>query len=173
MFLKNKTRPDDTYDKTKARIITDGKNQADHLYDLISATIPLSVVMLLLNIASLLALRVASYDVKGAFLHAKFGPFDERIYLLIPKELATVWLEFDPKVKQFIDEKSELYMELDRYLYRLKQSPLKFLLVLVGYIAQFQDECLYYKKTPDGRISILSVYVDDILQVASDEALEK
>jgi hypothetical protein len=77
MFLKHKTRPDGTYDKTKARIVADGKNQADHLYDLISsATIPLLVVMLLLNIASLLALRVASYDVKGAFLHAKFGPLD-------------------------------------------------------------------------------------------------
>ena len=81
-------------------------------------------------------------------------------------------------MKQFIDEKGEMYMELDRYLYGLKQSPLKFqlhlkaVLVSAGYIAHSQDECLYYKKTPDGRISILSVHVDDILQVASDEALE-
>jgi hypothetical protein len=63
-------------------------------------------------------------------------------------------------VKQFIDEKGEMYMELDRYLYGLKQSPLKFqlhlkaVLVSAGYIAHSQEKCFYFKKTPDGKISI-------------------
>ena len=47
------------------------------------------------------------------------------------------------------------------------------MLLKAGYVQHTQDECLYYKKTSDGRISILSVHVDDILQIASDEALEK
>jgi hypothetical protein len=92
--------------------------------------------------------------------------------LLIPKELAAIWLEFDKSVKQFIDEKGEMYIELDRHLYELKQSPLKFhlkaVLLSAGYVAHSQDECLYYKETSDVRISIISVHVDDILKILEE-----
>jgi hypothetical protein len=180
MFLKHKEKPDGSYDKTKARLVANGANMAEHLYELISsATIPLSIVMLLLNIASMFKMLIATYDIKGAFLHAKFGPKDERIYLLIPPEIATIWVEMDPTVKPFLSEKGELYMELDRYLYGLKQSPLKFqqhlkgVLLAAGYQQHTQDECLYMKRTKDGRVSILSVHVDDILQISSDLQMEK
>jgi hypothetical protein len=85
-------------------------------------------------------------------------------------------LEFDKPAKPLVDEKGEMYMELERFLYGLKQSLQKFqqhlkaVLLQAGY---FKHECFYYKKTFNGRISIFSVHVDVILQISSDEALEK
>ena len=86
MFLKHKERPDGSYDKTKARLVVgNGANQKYHMYDLISSsTIAQATVMMLMNIASKDKARLCSYDVKGAFLHAKFGPKDEVTYLKVP-----------------------------------------------------------------------------------------
>jgi hypothetical protein len=52
MFIKHKTKPDGSYDKTKARIVGDGSNQKNHMYDLVyAATVGLSSIFILLNIA--------------------------------------------------------------------------------------------------------------------------
>jgi hypothetical protein len=50
MFLKHKTKPDGSYDKTKARLVANGGQKGQHTYDLISSsTIHTPSVMLLLN----------------------------------------------------------------------------------------------------------------------------
>jgi hypothetical protein len=127
MFLKHKTKPDGTYDKTKARLVANGANQRRLMYDFISSTtLHLSSVMILINLASRDNAERCSYDVKGAFLHTQFGPLEEVNYLRIPKDLAAQWAEMDPDAKKFIDEKGELTLELDRFIYGLKQSPYKF-----------------------------------------------
>jgi uncharacterized protein YlbG (UPF0298 family) len=128
--------------------------------------------MILINLASRDDADLCSYDVKGAFLHAQFGPLDEVTYLRIPKDLATQWAEMDPDAKKFIDEKGELTLELDRFIYGLKQSPYKFqmhlkaTLTAAGYISQEQDDCLFVKWNGD-KYSVLSTHVDDILQVTT------
>jgi hypothetical protein len=130
--------------------------------------------MLLLNIASKHKAQAVSYDVKGAFLHAKFEPEDERIYLAISADIAAIWIEIDPTATEFIDERGELLLELDRYVYGLKQSPYKFMqhirqvLLDTGYIQNTHDECLYYKRNEKG-FSVLSIHVDDILQVSDNQ----
>ena len=68
MFVKHKETPDGRYDRTKARMVGNGANQKDHMYDLISSsTVALSSVFLLFNIASYYKCLLASYDIKGAF----------------------------------------------------------------------------------------------------------
>jgi hypothetical protein len=132
-------------------------------------------VMLLLNIASKHKALAVSYDVKGAFLHAKFEPENERIYLAISADIAAIWIEIDPTAAEFIDERGELLLELDRYVYGLKQSPYKFMqhirqvLLDTGYTQNTHDECLYYKRNEKG-FSILSIHVDDILQVSDNQS---
>ena len=118
MFLKHKTKPDGSYDKTKARLVANGAQQGQNTYDLISSsTIHTPSVMLLLNIASRYRAKAVSYDVKGAFLHAKFEPGEERIYLVISADIAAIWIEIDPTAAEFVDERDELILELDRYVY--------------------------------------------------------
>jgi hypothetical protein len=173
MFVKHKEHPDGSYDKTKARMVADGKNQRSHMYDILyAATVALSTVLLLLNIASRDEALLISYDVKGAFLHAKFGPNDEVHYLIIPRNITELWVLQDPSALPFVDEKGELTLQLDRFLYGLKQSPHKFqmhlkaTLVAAGYKQQKQDEGLYIKWAGT-KYSILSTHVDDILQVTT------
>jgi hypothetical protein len=173
VFLKHKTKPDGTYDKTKARMVANGKRQKAHMYDLISSsTVSLTTVMLLINIASRDNALLASYDVKGAFLHAKFGDKDEITYLRIPADITKQWVIQDPSCLPFVDEKGELTLELDKFIYGLKQSPYKFqqhlntTLKAAGYVQQALDECLFSKWSGD-KYSILSTHVDDILQVTT------
>lgn len=173
MFLKHKTTPDGRYDKTKARMVGNGATQKTHMYDLVSSsTVALSSVFLLCNLASFYRAKLTTYDIKGAFLHAEFGEKDEVTYIRINKEITALWIIQDPTAIPFVDERGTLLLELDKFIYGLKQSPLKFqehlisVLVNLGYRQLSQDECLFIKH--DGEhFSLLSTHVDDIMQVAT------
>ena len=177
MFVKHKTLPDGSYDKTKARMVGNGATQAAHMYDMVSSsTVALASVFLLVNIASYFKTKVTTYDIKGAFLHASFGPEDEVTYIRINKEITTLWIEQDPSAAPFVDDNGTLLLELDKFIYGLKQSPLKFqqhlteVLFALGYAKTTQDDCVYVKHEGEA-FSILSTHVDDIMQVATSESL--
>ena len=177
MFLKHKTFPDGRYDKTKARMVGNGATQKEHMYDLVSSsTVALSSVFLLCNLASYYRAKLTTYDIKGAFLHAEFSEKDEVTFIRINKEITALWIEQDPTAAPFVDGHGTLLLELDKFIYGLKQSPLKFqlhltkVLVELGYQQMSQDECLFSKH--DGNdFSVLSTHVDDIMQVATSEHL--
>jgi hypothetical protein len=178
MFLKHKTLPDGTYDKTKARMVGNGAGQKAHMYDMVSSsTVALSSVFMLMNIASHHQCTLASFDIKGAFLHAEFGEKDEVTYIRIPKEIADLWVQQDPAAAEYVGTNGSLLLELDKFIYGLKQSPYKFqvhlqnVLLELGYRQLRTDACLYVKHVADGGFSVLSTHVDDILQVATDLSL--
>jgi hypothetical protein len=178
MFLKEKTNPDGTYDKTKARLVGNGANQKSHMYDLVSSsTVALSNVFILFNLASYYRCTLASFDIKGAFLHAAFGARDEVTYIRIPREVAELWVLQDPSAREYLDVNGTLLLELDKFIYGLKQSPYKFqqhlqnVLIKLGYVQLTQDPCLYVKHGHRGGFSVLSTHVDDILQVTTDLSL--
>lgn len=177
MFLKHKTTPDGKYDKTKARMVGNGANQKKHMYDMVSSsTVGLASVFLMCNLASYYRANITTYDIKGAFLHAKFEPEDEVTYIRINKEVTQLWVEQDPSAAPYVDSHGTLLLELDKFIYGLKQSPLKFqlhlrtVLVNLGYVQQSHDECLYIKHVGKD-FSMCSVHVDDIMQVATSQSL--
>ena len=180
MFIKHKTKPTGEYDKTKARMVANGANQGEHMYDLVSsATVALSSVFMLFNIGSFYECIIATFDIKGAFLHAKVKDSDEVIYIKIPKEVADLWVEMDPSAREFQSDNGSLLLELERFIYGLKQSSLKFqellneVLTEIGYERLTQDRCLFRKLVGD-TFSLLSTHVDDILQITnSDELFEE
>eukprot|EP01032_Pedospumella_encystans_P021029 gene21029-23870_t len=174
MFLKHKTLPDGTYDKTKARMVGNGATQKTHMYDMVSSsTVALASVFMLCNLASHMGANISTYDIKGAFLHAEFSDEDEVTYIRVNKEVTALWIEQDPSAAPFVDGQGTLLLELDKFIYGLKQSPLKFqqhlrlVLTNLGYTQTGQDECIYVKREGTERFSILSTHVDDIMQVAS------
>jgi hypothetical protein len=117
MFIKHKTKPDGSYDRTKARFVGNGAHQKEHMYDLISSsTVALSTVFLLFNIASYYRAEMASYDVKGAFLNAKFGPDDPTTYLRINRDITKIWVSLDPTALPYVDGKGEMIIELDKFI---------------------------------------------------------
>jgi hypothetical protein len=173
MFIKEKYYPNGDHDKTKARIVADGSGQDTMSYDNISSsTIDLSSVFLLLNIGSFLRCVIVSYDIKGAFLHARFEEEDPTIYIKISKDIVQFWKLLDPTIENYEGMDGEVIMKLDKYIYGLKQSPRKFqehlseTILSLGYVQSTYDKCLYIKKH-FGNISILSTHVDDICQVSN------
>jgi hypothetical protein len=70
---------------------------------------------------------MVTYDIKGAFLNAKFNTEeDEPIYVRIDSETAKIWIDIDPAAQKFLQEDGTLIILLDKFMYGLKQSPLKF-----------------------------------------------
>jgi hypothetical protein len=127
MFIKHKTKPDGSYDKTKARLVSDGSKQESHLYNLISSsTVSLSAVFMLFNIATYFKAAIKTYDIKGAFLNATFKEDDIPIYITIQKEIVQLWVMLDPSAEDYVNDRGEIILMLDKYIYGLKQSPLKF-----------------------------------------------
>ena len=177
MFLKMKTKPDGSFDKMKARLVADGKHQDEKLYDLIaSAMVSLKGVFLLFNIASYYRAILSSIDITGAFLNAGFTAQDPTVRVLIDRVTAAQWVNIDPSCAPFLTHKGELVLTLDKFLYGLKQSPLKFQLHLAaalkegGYHQLKHDECMFIRRTRNG-FCLLSTHVDDILIVSTSQAL--
>ena len=143
------------------------------MYNLVSSsTVGLASVFQMFNVGTMIKCRLTSYDIKGAFLHVEFGEDDEVTYIKVKKDIATLWCELDPTAIPFVDSKGELILELDRFIYGLKQSPLKFQLHLttvlqgIGYRKMANDECMFVKHKGK-EYSIITVHVDDILQIST------
>ena len=139
-------------DKLKARLVADGSQQGRHFYDLVfSATVSLQVVYLLFNVASYYKYMIHTVDVRGAFLNAEFTSADKPIYLKINEDVVPYWILQDPQASHHVSQQGELVLLLDRFLYGLKQLPLKFQLHLTktltttGYVQSINDACLFYK----------------------------
>jgi hypothetical protein len=172
MFLKHKEDSDGNITRTKARLVGNGANQKSHMYDLVSS----ASLFILLNIATYFKTMLCSFDIKGAFLNAQFGESDEVTYIRLNREVTKIWIAIDPSAERFVDHKGELVLELDKFIYGLKQSPRKFqehlvtTLKALGYKQLEQDECLFIKWVK-GSFSLLSLHVDDILQACTSRGL--
>jgi len=175
MFIKHKMTPNGEYERTKARLVANGAHQSDTTYDLIaSATVALSAVFLLLNIACYLAAMMSVIDVKGAFLHAMVEKVHPNIYVIIAKEVAMIWTQIDPSVEKYLEPDGTLIMKLKKFIYGLKQSPLMWQMDLtktlasLGYKQSDQDKCIFVKHVGTN-FAIISTHVDDLLQVYTDK----
>jgi hypothetical protein len=174
MFLKNKETPDGRFERVKARLVVNGAQQNKALYDLISsATVNTASVLLLMNIASFYRCRMTSYDIKGAFLNAQFqSGKDENIYIRIDADVSKIWCEQDDSAIHYLQADGTLILLLDKFIYGLKQAPLKFqehltkCLSRAGYNQLLNDPCVYIKRSKT-KFSMLSVHVDDILQISN------
>jgi len=177
MFITQKFFPDGTMDKLKARLVADTSQQGRHLYDLVSsATVSLQVVYLLFNIASYYKCMLHTVDIRGAFLNAEFTPADKPIYLKINKDVVPYWILQDPQAAPYVSQQGELVLLLDRFLYGLKQSPLKFQLHLTktlttaGYTQSINDACLFYKLR-GSKFSYVSTHSDDLLHCVNCQSM--
>jgi hypothetical protein len=90
-----------------------------------------------------------------------------------------IWAQVDPSAQPFNSEKGDLYIKLDKHIYRLKQSSLKFqqhlqaTLTSIGYKQCIQDECIYTKSRSENSLCILTIHAYDILQVIIESSEEE
>ncbi|KAI0518741.1 hypothetical protein KFK09_006177 [Dendrobium nobile] len=119
----------------------------------------MNTVRILLSLAAKYNWHLEQLYVKNAFLH---GDLEEEIIMEIP-----------PDFKE--KSKSNKVCKLKKALYGLKQSPRawfgrfsKFML-LNGYRQSQGDHTLFFKHSDSGGVTILLVYVDDIILTGNNE----
>ena len=132
---------------------------------------PPQVVYLLFNIASYYKCMLQIVDIRGAFLNTPYAHFtsdSKPIYLSINTDIFPLLILQDPSAVPYVTEKGQLFLLLERFLYGLKQSPLKFQLHLsrtlvdARYKQSINDEFLFYK-SKGYKFSCVSTHSDDLL----------
>jgi uncharacterized membrane protein len=178
MFVVEKYLADGRFDKMKARLVADGRDQESCLYpDKASPTVAIHSVFAVLGVmASKKWLMVAKIYVKGAFVQTPMG--GESVYMRLDQKISAYVIELYPTLKKFVEEDGCLYTVLLKAMYGCIQASslwykfLKGILEKMGYQMSQTDKCVFRKKVGD-RIFILLVYVDDILALVDRDEAEK
>ena len=117
----------------------------------------LNTVQLLIALATSMDWVLLQFDVKNAFLH---GDLCEEVYMQLPPG--------------YYQEERGMVCKLKKALYGLKQSPRAWFgkfscrMKELRYLQSNGDHTLFMKHH-DGKISILLVYMDDIIITGNDE----
>jgi transposase InsO family protein len=147
-------------ERHKARLVAKGYTQTYGIdfQETFSPVAKLSSVRVLLSIAANLEWPLHQFDVKNAFLH---GELEEEIYMDVPPGYQT-------------PDTVGKVCKLKKALYGLKQSPRAWFgrfsqaMKRYGYNQSDSDHTMFYKKRPD-KISILIIYVDDMIITGNDK----
>uniref|UniRef100_A0ACD6APZ5 Uncharacterized protein n=2 Tax=Avena sativa TaxID=4498 RepID=A0ACD6APZ5_AVESA len=157
-----KQNPEGKIERYKARLVARGYSQAYGIdYDETFAPVAkMNTVRILISCATNFGWPLHQLDVKNAFLH---GDLQEEVYMEIPPGFST------PRT-------SGKVCRLRKSLYGLKQSPRawfdRFRRVVcgMGYKQCNGDHTVFYRHS-NSQITILAVYVDDII-ITGDDAVE-
>jgi hypothetical protein len=169
MFLKGKFDGDGAFFKRNSRMVASTTDQV--FADTSSPTVNTITVMSMLHIAAAKDYELAAYDCEGAFLgtpvdHSKDG----RMFIRIPKQIVSFWLELKPEAKRFVSPNGCMYMELNKYLYGLHASSNRFhehfkgILTCGGFKKSVPDPCLFVKPGRDP--TAVGIHVDDMIVMA-------
>ena len=117
-----------------------------------------NTVRLFIALAAKCEWEILQFDVKNAFLH---GELEEEVYMQLP-----------PRYK--LTNKANQVCKLKKALYGLKQSPRAWFgrftkaMIDLNYHQARGDHALFIKHSVTGAITLLLVYVDDILITGGD-----
>ncbi|KAJ9547057.1 hypothetical protein OSB04_019600 [Centaurea solstitialis] len=156
-----KFKADGSLERYKARLVAKGYTQTYGVdyQETFAPVAKMNTVRILLSLAVNFDWELQQYDVKNAFLH---GELEEEIYMSIPPGFSGA-------------EKNKICL-LKKALYGLKQSPRawfgRFSKVMIagGYKQSRGDHTLFIKHSASGEVTILIVYVDDIIVTGNDKA---
>ena len=150
-----KYKSNGSLDRYKARLVARGYTQTYGIdyQETFSPVARINTIRILISLAINLDWPLYQYDIKNAFLH---GELNEEIYMNIP-----------PGYEGKMNEGK--VCKLNKTLYGLKQSPRAWFgrftqaIKELGYKQCNGEHTLFFKTAPQKKITILIVYVDDII----------
>lgn len=155
-----KYRADGTIDRHKARLVAKGFTQTYGIdyQETFAPVAKMNTIRVILSIAANQEWPLHQLDVKNAFLN---GKLEEEVYMALPPGFEDVY------GKQNV-------CKLKRSLYGLKQSPRAWFDRFSKAIKNFNftqsqaDHTLFFKRSQGEKITVLIVYVDDIIITGND-----
>jgi hypothetical protein len=179
MFKVSKYLASGEFDKMKARLVADGRDQDPELYpDKSSPTVVLHSVFTVLGMVASHKWRVTvKIDIKGAFLQTPME--GEPTYTKLDQKMSKYVVEMFPELKTLMEEDGCLYTLMLKAIYGCVQaSALWYALIRQtleegGYAVSATDRCVFRKMNSEReRIYLLLLHVDDILaNVDREEAM--
>ncbi|KAG6609052.1 Integrase catalytic core protein [Phytophthora cinnamomi] len=171
--FKTKTHADGTVERYKGRLVVCG-NEQEYGIDYIvtfSAVLDLTTGKLIFVMAHVWEVPARHGDVPSAYVKADKEEGLE-IYLYIPDGM-----EIPDELLALlgVKHKGQLALRLIKSLYGLKQAGrlwnrlLHKILVKLGFCQCYTDGCLYYKRDAGG-VTLVGVYVDDLLVTGTSNA---
>jgi hypothetical protein len=176
MFLKEKFKPDGSFDKLKMRLVAGGHMQEKVDMEITSSpTVSLAAVFIIFAYAVKNRFTVVSVDITGAYLNASMG--SSEVYMRIDPELADVLEIIDGKYRGFRNRDGSITVMLKKALYGCIESAklwyglLSTKLVAFGLVKSGYDECVFSKFESGELILVVAVYVDDLLIAGCNQGL--
>ncbi len=164
MFLKEKFKPDGSFDKLKMRLVAGGHMQ--HKLDIdnfSSPTVALCIVFIVFIYAANQGHVIVTVDIAGAYLNA---PMHNEVLMRIPADLSERLIAIDNSYAKFRDKDGSIVVKLRKALYgciesaRLWFDLLSSKLKLFGLKQSEVDQCVFHS---ENNKMIVAVYVDDLL----------
>lgn len=157
---RTKFNPDGSIFKHKARLVVKGYFQQPGVDfgDTFAPVARHEIVRFLVALAAQCKWKIFHLDVKSAFLN---GLLEEDIYVEQPEGFTVA------------GEEDKVY-KLKKALYGLKQAPrawysrLDTHLLSQGFNRSLNEPTLYFKRQADGKLIVISVYVDDLMITGED-----
>lgn len=155
---------DDGEPYAKARLVARGFRDRNEykIYETYSPVVKQWMIRWALSITNRRRLSMTKFDVATAFLNADIN---QTTYLLVP--------DGSP------ENRHTSVLKVNKSIYGLKPSSknwfdlLNDVLTSIGYVQSKSDRCLYYQRSESNKITLLLVYVDDMLLLTDDPKIEE
>lgn len=174
LFLNPKHDAMGVFDKIKARLVANGKQQDRNLWtDRSSPTAMLESIMAVLVVAGHERRHLAGLDIGSAFLEADW--IGEPVHIIIEKMLSTILVHEYPELKTYRRSDGTLVMRLLKALYgtliasKLWFDKLTGVLRRLGFANNALDECVMNKTVGGNQLTVV-IFVDDILATCRSES---
>jgi len=178
MFIVTKYLALGEFNKMKARLVADGRDQDPELYTNKSLPmVALHSVFTVLGVVACHKWRVTvKIDIKRAFLQTPME--GEPTYMKLDRKMTGYVLELFPEMKKYVEEDNCLYTLMLKAIHKCMQaSALWYALIRRtleegGYEVSETDCCVFHKMSSRRRIYLLLLHIDDILaNVDREEAM--
>jgi len=176
MFLKEKRKPDGSFDKLKARLVAGGHMLDRSTYYILSPTVSWTLVSLIFGIAAEEKRQVCTADFTGAYLNASMKGRDVKVRVRLSQQQSNFLISLDPKYADYRCTDGIIVVELDKAMYGYKESALLWhetlrdTLFSIDMTANPEDPCVF-NMTKNGVQCTVALYVDDLLVTCKSQQL--